>query len=231
VNELLFLLLTGLGLGALHSLDPDHLVAMSTLVGRRAEPVWRALGKGAVWGIGHTLSLAALGLVLIMLDARVTGLWERGFEVGVGVLLIYLGLVRLHDAHRGPHLHPHRHGAEEHIHFHLHPAAVQHESARAHYRHTHAPLWIGMLHGLAGTAGMMALLPAVVIGDAASYMVYMLGFGLGSTLSMALFCGGLGHMLERLRGRSNRAGTWLSATVGGVSLTVGILWIGNALFA
>ena len=231
VNELLVLLVTGFGLGTLHSLDPDHLAAMSTLVGRRVEPALRAAGKGAIWGIGHTLSLATFGVVLVMLDARVTGVWERAFEATVGLLLIYLGLVRLHDARRGPHLHPHCHGAEEHTHFHLHPPAERHESDRAHRAHSHAPLWIGLLHGLAGMAGVMALLPAVVIGEAASYIAYVMAFGLGSTLSMALFCGGLGRMAQHLRSRLNRAGVWLGATAGAVSLGIGALWIGNAVFA
>ena len=80
-------------------------------------------------------------------------------------------------------------------------------------------------------AGVMALFPAVIIGEAASYIAYVLAFGLGSTLSMALFCGGLGRMAQHLRDRFNRTGVWLSATAGTVSLGLGVLWIGNAVFA
>lgn len=112
-------------------------------------------------------------------------------------MLVYLGIVRLRDTRRGPHLHVHRHVGVEHAHFHLHPTHLHHAATDAHTQHSHAPLWIGILNGFAGTAAVMALLPAVIIDHAGSYLLYVLAFGLGSTLSMAAYCSGINRLMNR----------------------------------
>jgi ABC-type nickel/cobalt efflux system permease component RcnA len=229
INELVIILLGGFALGVIHSLDPDHLAAMSTLVGRHRQDSWRASAKGLMWGVGHTLSLVSLGLLLVTLDGQVSGFWERGFEVGIGALLICLGIMRLRDAWRGLHFHVHRHGEVEHTHYHVHRIHVDHGTTEAHSRHTHAPLWIGILHGFAGTATVMALLPAVIIDQVGNYLLYVSTFGLASTLSMGAFCAGLGRLMARLQHASGNGGRWWAGSVGALSLGLGIVWFGNAL--
>lgn len=220
------ILLVGCALGLLHSFDLDHLAAMSTLIGHERGASWRGFLKGAAWGVGHTLSLGAFGLVLVLLGAQLDGAGERVFEAAVGVLLIVLGVRRLRGVRHGLHLHAHRHDAHEHVHFHLH--APHH--ARTHARHSHLPLWVGVLHGLAGTAGVMVLLPAVVLGSAATYLAYVAAFGAGSILSMGAFCAGCAGAVTRLRARYHDAGRWLAVGAGTVSTGVGIVWIGMAGF-
>ncbi len=202
---------------------------MSTLIGDRRDHHWRAVAKGLVWGVGHALTLVVLGLLLLVLEGRVPGVWERMFEAGVGLLLVCLGVHRLRDARRGPHLHAHRHADLEHAHYHVHAVRLDHGTAGAHNRHSHAPLWIGLLHGLAGTAALMALLPAVIVDSAAAYLWYILAFGFGSTLAMAAFCGGVHRLVAGRGDTSHRAGRWWAGSTGSLSLGVGVVWLATAL--
>ncbi len=231
VNGFALLLLSGFALGVIHSFDPDHLVAMSTLLGRERERLARAFSKGLTWGLGHTLSLVTLGVLLVIFDARVSGSWERVFEASVGVVLIYLGIRRLRDVRRRPHLHAHRHGDLEHTHYHVHGMRVDHGAEEAHKQHSHAPLWIGILHGFAGTAALMALLPALLLDHVGSYLLYVLAFGLGSTLSMGAFCAGMGHLTFRLQHSRNSPRRWWAASAGSLSLALGVVWLGSTLLA
>jgi hypothetical protein len=230
MKELIPLIATGFGFGLVHSFDPDHLAAMSTLVGRERHTTIADFVKGVTWGVGHTVSLAVFGAVLVAIGGQLSGGAERVFESGVGVLLIYLGLRRLRDARRGPHLHPHRHDGVVHVHAHMHPANAHHHTGQAHARHSHAPLWIGILHGLAGTGGVMVLLPAVVIGDLGNYLAYVAAFGAGSVLSMGSFCAGLGGAMSLAGERFRGAGRWVGVGAGSLSLVVGTLWLGSAAF-
>jgi sulfite exporter TauE/SafE len=227
--DLTLLLAGGFGLGLLHSFDPDHLAAMSTLVGRHHRSTVADFFKGVIWGLGHTVSLLVFGAALVIIGARLSGGVEQMFEAGVGVLLIVLGLWRLHDARHGPHLHPHRHGGDKHAHVHLHPRGHAHEEPTAHAHHSHAPFWIGILHGLAGTGGVMVLLPVVVIHDVGHYFLYIAAFGLGSIASMGVFCAGLGGAMSALRARWDNAGRWLAGIAGTLSLGVGIFWFAAAV--
>ncbi len=231
MNAFGFLLLSGFALGVIHSFDPDHLAAMSTLLGRKRERFAHAFSKGLIWGLGHTLSLVTLGLLLVIFDAQVSGFWERAFETGVGVVLIYLGIRRLRDTLRRPHLHVHRHGDLEHTHYHVHGVGVDHGAEEAHSEHSHAPLWIGVLHGFAGTAALMALLPALLLDHVSSYLLYVLAFGLGSTLSMGAFCAGVGRLASRLKRVRGSGDRWWAALAGSLSLALGVVWLGSTLLA
>lgn len=194
--------MSGFALGVIHSFDPDHVAAMATLLAREGGSPARAFAKGATWGVGHTLSLAALGLLLVLMNAQLSASWERAFEAAAGLLLVYLGARRLHAALR-----------------------------KAHAQHSHAPLWIGMLHGFAGTAALMALLPAVFIADSASYLAYVLIFGFGSTLSMGAFCVGVDRLVLGVPDPRRRANRWWPALAGTVSLMLGVLWLGRVSLA
>ena len=77
----------------------------------------------------------------------------------------------------------------------------------------------------------MALLPALFLNHVGSYLLYVLAFGLGSTLSMAAFCAGIGHLAfraHRARGYGPRG--W-AAVAGSASLAVGVVWLGSILLA
>ena len=111
----------GLGfvLGLRHALDPDHLVAVSTLVsdrggGRRTSLI------GGFWGLGHAVTLLAGSAVVLALKLSVSDAVAGGLETIVAVMLVVLGVRSLRAAARGTRVHAHRHAHDGYDHVHLH---------------------------------------------------------------------------------------------------------------
>lgn len=206
--ELWMLVGTALTLGALHSLEPDHMAAVSSFVARR--PGRRAaLGYGLRWALGHggVVLLAGSAILLLQLNvAEDSGAW---LEKVVGVSLVLLGGWVLATARTLPaHAHAHADGTE-HAHLHAHP---------------HAPTAFGALHGLAGTAPVVALIPVTSV-DSAAGIAYLLAFGVGTALAMglyAIFAGTLVRTAASLSGRARRA---LARIAGAATVAVGFVWL------
>jgi sulfite exporter TauE/SafE len=210
-------LLVGFALGLKHSTEADHVVAVSTLVsdaGGSGNSARRSALVGAMWGLGHLLTLFAAGAVLIMLRVRVPPQVEWALELLVAVVLLWLGVHTIRKCFAGRyHFHLHRHGAHAHAHLHFHSrseAGHEHAShagaAAARGVRRRAPLLVGMAHGLAGTAGL-ALLVLSSIPSRSLGVAYLLVFGLGALLGMAAFGALLGMPLARVKSRL----AWLDA--------------------
>src|SRR4029079_15145289 len=90
-GTLLGTLALGFVLGLKHALDADHLVAISTIVGRE-KSVWKSSIVGAVWGAGHTASLFVAAIAVIVLGLPSAPRVAATMEFGVGIMLIGLGL-------------------------------------------------------------------------------------------------------------------------------------------
>jgi len=218
-----FEVLTGSALGALlgmrHALEPDHLTAVSTLVTGERSSV-RAAMLGASWGIGHTLSLVAVGAVLVVLRAEMPAAVADLFELFVAVMLVALGVRAIALAVRqgpiGP-THTHHHG---HV-VHKHAGATPHVHV-GHWTLARRPLIVGAVHGLAGSGALTALVLATLTSTAAR-ITYMTLFGFGSTLGMALLSGLLGWPLAKI-GANRTMTRALSVVVGCLSIGLGLFW-------
>ena len=216
-------LLTGSGLGSLlgmrHALEPDHLAAVTTLVSRERSS-FRAALLGAWWGIGHTLALLVVGASLVFVRAELPPRVSGAFELAVAAMLVGLGVrsIRL-AAQQGPGgpRHLHRHGLIVHSH-----AAVPAHVHLGSWTFARRPLLIGAVHGLAGSGALTALVLATLPTTAARLM-YVLLFGIGSTLSMAAMSGILGWPLARI-GTHHHVARAISLAVGVVSIAIGIWW-------
>ena len=212
---------SGLGslLGMRHALEPDHLVAVSTLVtGERGG--YKAALIGAWWGVGHTLSLFVVGAVLILLRAEMTTRVAAAFEFCVALILVGLGGCAIYRAalqdSAGP-SHVHQHG----------PVVRRHVGIPAHVhvgRWTLArrPLLVGAVHGLAGS-GALTVLVLTTLPTTASRLMYISLFGLGSTFGMAALSALLGWPLARLHAHQGIARA-ISLAVGCFSIALGIAW-------
>lgn len=213
----------GLGfvLGLRHALDVDHLAAVSTLASRRRGVLGSSL-VGALWGLGHTLALLAVGVVVIALQTHVpTGL-ARGLELGVAAMLVGLGLQVLWTIRGGGrlHVHVHEHDGRRHVHAHVHrgdpPGGPDH-----HHVPRGRPLLVGVVHGLAGGAAvMLAALAAIPSPPLA--MAYLGVFGLGSIGGMVAMSALLGVPLALVGRRSHRAAVAIRAAAGAGSIAVGL---------
>ena len=218
-----FEVLTGSALGTLlgmrHALEPDHLTAVSTLVTGERSSV-RAAMLGASWGVGHTLSLVAVGAVLVVLRAEMPPYIADLFELFVAVMLVALGVRAIALAVRqgpvGP-AHTHHHGRVVH----KHAGATPHVHV-GHWTLARRPLIVGAVHGLAGSGALTALVLATLTSTAAR-ITYMTLFGLGSTLGMALLSVLVGWPLAKL-GANRTIARGLSIAVGCLSIGLGLFW-------
>ena len=202
----MFTLATGLLLGSLlgmrHALEPDHLAAVSVLV-TRGGARRGAAALGAVWGLGHSLSLFVVGCVLAAIGAQLPNRLGDAFELLVGVMLMALGGRAVLRALPGatpsaPRRHP-----------------GQHQWLRQ-------PLIVGMIHGLAGSGALTALVLAN-LPTAAMRLGYIALFGLGSVVGMAFLTGLAGWPLARLDERGKVA-IGLSLATGTMSFVLGSFW-------
>src|SRR6476659_2341035 len=167
----------GFVLGLQHATEADHLAAVSTIVSEKKN-LFTASIVGGLWGVGHTISLFAVGVLVIFLKLQISESVETKLEACVGAMLVLLGLNALRKLFSASkiHVHSHEHDGREHIHIHAHNNELRVES---HHRLSFRSVVIGMVHGLAGSAALM-LLVVPTISSQALAILYILIFGIGS---------------------------------------------------
>jgi hypothetical protein len=206
----LAILAIGFLLGMRHATDPDHVIAVSTIVSRERSIVKAAL-IGALWGVGHTLTILLVGAGIILFGLAIPMRVGLTMEFSVGLMLILLGILNLtgamqwisekfspaHPQVTGSHAHLHEHGSQIHLHWHSHRPEGQHHgesltppawmggSPRLGLFHTLRPLFVGLVHGLAGSAAV-ALLVLSTIREPKWAVLYLLIFGVGTIAGMML---------------------------------------------
>jgi sulfite exporter TauE/SafE len=223
-------LLTGLLAGALHVLGgPDHLAAIAPFAARASErPGAICAGLGARWGLGHSAGVALVAALALAVRDRLPleALGARG-ERAVGVVLLAIGIWGLRRAlSNRVHVHVHRHDGRVHAHVHVHarpaPARPQAQTEEAHV-HTHAAFAVGSLHGLAGGAHFLGVLPALALPSLAASATYLAGFAAGTIGAMAGFSALVALSARRLESARLRAG-WLAAC-STAALATGLWWL------
>lgn len=229
------ILILGFLLGMRHALEPDHLAAVATLV-VRSRGAQHAMIQGAVWGIGHTLTLFMVGSIVLFLDAGIPENIARNLEVAVGAMLILLGVDVLRRLLRDRvHFHTHRHN-DGALHFHAHSHANESRPHTLHHAHKHSrhfpvrALCVGLMHGLAGSAALIVLALHSVASPATGLM-YIALFGFGSIAGMAILSLVISVPLRRASSFT-RLYNGLGVSVGATTLAVGCSLIyRNFLFA
>ncbi|MGH1420528.1 MAG: high frequency lysogenization protein HflD [Hyphomonas sp.] len=191
IMDVMGFLLLGFLIGMSHALEIDHLAAVSTLMTDGKGSKKRLMFRGAVWGVGHTLTLFAICSIVVVLGFTLTQRMSAALEMGVGVMLVVLGLdvVRRFRKER-LHFHGHTHGdGKAHIHVHSHRQAPVSYNSDAH-SHEHRAgfpikaLIIGLVHGAAGSAGLLTLAVAATQ-SITTALLYVGMFGIGSIIGMA----------------------------------------------
>lgn len=247
MSSLFGILGLGFFLGMRHATDPDHVIAVSTMVTRYRSTRSAAM-IGAVWGLGHTLTILVVGGGIILLGWVIPVRVGLSLELSVGVMLIILGIVTLAGAYRrylrrvpAPgghpaqvHSHPHRHGDYVHTHPHGHrPDAHPHAPdenpvARLDRRlggiglyQLIRPLIVGVVHGLAGSAAV-ALLVLAAIGDPTWGVLYLVVFGAGTILGMMLITMVIALPFTQAAPRFARFGERLRIASGAISVGFGV---------
>ena len=223
---LLAALVLGILLGSKHSLDPDHVVAVSTIVSEYKNPL-RSFWVGISWGLGHTTTLLIIGIVIIALRLTIPERMALLFEFAVGVMLVGLGIQVIYSF-RKKKVHQHAHGHEEEAHHHFHSHSKSPEHVPEHHN-THGigkpflrrkSYVIGLVHGLAGSAALAFLVLASIESPIAG-LVYILLFGLGSVLSMGIMTVIIGLPFVMSAGRLPNLNRTIQFAVGSLSILFG----------
>ena len=217
-------------LGLRHAFEPDHLAAVSTLAtrpgGRR---LWSAARLGLIWGLGHTVTVGAVAMLVLVLGVQLPPrLWPTA-ELLVAALLILLGMMVIWRYARGRwHLHAHTHSAAApHLHLHSHAADPSHGHAHASVD-ARRSLGFGIAHGLAGSGAIAALLVAAVP-DTMSRLVYFAAFSAGTIVGMLSVSLTLSVLVRFAADRGARWATYLHVGAAAGSVVAGIVLAGQVI--
>lgn len=259
MTSALALMVLGFFLGMRHATDPDHVIAVTTIVAREKTRLGAA-AIGAAWGLGHTLTILVVGGGMILFGWVIPPRIGLSMEFSVGLMLILLGIMNLTGVMRRigasrmvrgaehQHTHPHSHGDYVHTHAHAHhPEAHPHGAERTPLsrldRHLGAlgayqllrPLVVGVVHGLAGSAAV-ALLVLPIIRNSTWALWYLLVFGVGTIAGMMLMTSVIAVPFARADRHFARLSGHLRMASGLVSLAFGLfvayrVGLVNGLFA
>jgi len=222
VTNFLAVLALGFFLGMRHATDPDHVVAVTTLVARHRS-ARRAAMIGAAWGTGHTITIVTVGGAILLLGWVIPPRVGLSLELSVAAMLVVLGAANLVSALRGARRAAAPAGAG--------PADERIAPGRGGFLR---PFLIGLVHGLAGSAAV-ALLVLAAIGDPRWGVFYLLIFGAGTILGMTLITLAIAFPFRFAEGRLPGMERRIRLATGVVSVALGLFvaWqvaVGGELF-
>ncbi|PLT27890.1 LysE family transporter [Peribacillus deserti] len=205
----LSVLALGFVLGIKHAIEPDHVIAVSTIASQSKKLIRSSLA-GVFWGIGHTATLFIVGIILLLMKGEIPEKWSMSLEFLVGIMLVVLGIstIRSLKKKHNPH---HAHNKE---------------SMNSGYSVSYLKsMVIGLVHGLAGS-GAMVLLTMSTVDSVLESVIYILIFGCGTVLGMLFFTTILGipFVFSSKKFKLNHT---LTQITGVISLVFGIYYMYN----
>jgi high-affinity nickel-transport protein len=221
-----------------HATDADHVVAISTIVSRERR-VRSAAWIGVLWGIGHTITIFAVGISIILFTLVIPPHIGLSMEFSVGLMLVLLGSLNLRGLSKAWHANAPT-GSEPNIHAgdsdHAHPVAERSVDAMDRWfggwtlYQWLRPLVVGLVHGLAGSAAV-ALLVLTTVHDSSWASAYLLIFGLGTIAGMMVITVAMASALHYAGTRSEWINRRLSLATGLLSIAFGLVIVYQIGFA
>lgn len=198
---LLSIMVLGFILGVKHAIEPDHLIAVSTIASQ-CKKLWKSSLAGVYWGIGHTTTLFLVGITIILMKGEIPEKWAMSLEFLVGIMLVYFGVMAFKSFKN--------------------IQAQTHSVKDVSYTKT---LFIGLVHGLAGSAAMV-LLTMSTVSSIWEGAIYIFVFGIGTVVGMLFFTTviGIPFVLSYKRIAINKL---LTQTAGAISTVFGFYYMYN----
>ena len=229
---LLSIMTLGFFLGMRHATDPDHVIAVTTIVSRQRS-IRQAALIGILWGLGHTITILVVGSAIILFGLVIPPKVGLTMELSVGLMLILLGILNLSGIMRWitetvtptDYLHSHLHGHCPEKHGHAENATplgwMDRTFGPLSLYQVLRPLAVGIVHGLAGSAAV-ALLVLTTIRVPSWAVLYLLVFGIGTVAGMMLITAALAVPFTFFENRFARLNRGLGVVSGLVSLAFGL---------
>lgn len=156
-------------LGVLHCLETDHILAVATVSSKKQPRLSSLFYQGASWGLGHSIPIVILGVIYAYSSFFLLKNFPFSLEILVGIVLIIVGFLRLYKLYKN------------------------NKESKNHNTDVKAMLMIGLLHGFAGSAGIV-LGNAAIQSSLTKQLLYFMTFSIGSILGMGLINICLGNM-------------------------------------
>ena len=230
MTQLLALAGFGFLLGMRHATDADHVIAVTTILNRSRRFLDTTL-IGALWGLGHTVTVVIVGVLIIGFNVVIPPPVGLAMEFAVALMLIGLGILNLTGGLRSftervtppapIHAHDHAHSGESHAHLHGHGEHPGLVATLGRYQLIR-PVVVGLVHGLAGSAAV-ALLVLATIQDTGTAVAYLFIFCIGVGAGMAVLTTIIGLPFMISGARSAQINRWLTIGSGMLSLAFGLL--------
>ena len=239
---LLSIIALGFFLGMRHATDPDHVIAVTTIVSRQ-QSIRQAALIGILWGVGHTITILIVGSAIILFGIVIPPRLGLSMELSVGLMLILLGVLNLSGIMRwitetftptqaGSHSHTignsivrHSHGqsAGKYIHdtVNMQERWMDRTFGQLGIYQVVRPLAVGLVHGLAGSAAV-ALLLLTTIRVPSLAVLYLLVFGIGTIAGMMLISTAIAVPFKYSQTRFARVNRSLGVVSGIISVAFGV---------
>ncbi|PCI21773.1 MAG: urease accessory protein [Piscirickettsiaceae bacterium] len=222
---MLSVLTLGFLLGLRHALEADHVAAVASLVSKSGTTK-NTMRLGAIWGFGHTLALFLFSLIFMLTDSVLPDRLAMGLEFVVGIMLVLLGADVIRRLIKDKvHFHTHQHGNNQtHFHAHKHVGEKNHDDSKHDHEH-HAnfslrALYIGLMHGMAGSAALI-ILTLQSVDSLMTGISYILVFGVGSMVGMAALSAVIALPFRQSAKGLNRVHNGLQAVIGSITIVIG----------
>lgn len=222
--------------GVLHSFEPDHVTAVSVLAAdnaiKKRKTSFVTIISASQWALGHSVTLLLFGMIALLFKSSVQTVVEDisyWAELAVGPIMIVLGLQAIRRNHRINKMMRDHKKIEEHDHLNSNPIHLHGKKGEEIAMNPmNRSFWVGMVHGLAGTGGMLTsalVISASTIGE--SIMILVIE-SVGIILAMGVYSYVLITTMSRFIERNMTIFKWMNGLAGLASILVGLFWLYNA---
>ena len=219
--------------GILHSFEPDHVTAVSVLAAENAVNKRKmSLGiilRASQWALGHSLTLLLFGAVALVFKSSLQLFVEdisKLAEMAVGPVMVLLGVQAIKRNHKINATLANHKKIEEHSHLNTNPIHLHSKSGEEIAMNPlNRSFWVGMIHGLAGTGGMLTSALVISASTIAESIMILLIESLGIIIAMGAYSYVLISTMSRFMERNLVIFKWINGIAGLASIMIGVYWI------